>query len=188
MGIYNASEKTELLRKIAEAGTYSTVSKKEKDIVENELYRQGLVDVFSYIGETTAVCGITDEGRKFLHDDIYVKQEQEELERKESEAIARENIKLTNKKLKYDIRTRYIAVISLIVSMASLMFNLCFRSSTSENPSEHPCDSLSAIAGSQRQCDTAAVFPDDTLRKVHCQCSRNSGLKDSLQCEPMQNR
>lgn len=133
---YTASEKTELLRKIAEAGTYNTVSKNEKDIVKDELYPQGLVDVFTYKGETTAVCGITDKGKMFLHDDIYVKQEQEELERKESETIARENVKLTNKKLKYEIRTRWIAVAALFISVLSLILNLYNSCNGVETPSK----------------------------------------------------
>ncbi len=89
-------------------------------------------------------CEITEIGKLYLEQGIYEKEEAlakekekeflgnngfnsieaEEDKKRKMDALMEENIRLTNKKLKYELHTRWIAIISFIVSVASIIVTL----------------------------------------------------------------
>ena len=62
--------------------------------------------------------------KEFLGNNGFNSIEAEEDKKRKMDALMEENIRLTNKKLKYELHTRWIAIISFIVSVASIIVTL----------------------------------------------------------------
>lgn len=177
MDVYTYKEKSELLNKIASVEKYSTVSETEEDIVENCFCPNGIVDILSRCINHKVICSISEKGKRFLLNGGYEKEEKEKQEREKTEKITIENIKLTNRKLKYEVNTRYIAIISILVSVASLLINVYSLYGKSGTQIVNPDDSLSPNKESQTPCDTVHAR---SQCEVRFQCPQSEVCKDTL--------
>lgn len=89
--LYTAQEKTELLKKIADAGMnwYRTRDERETDIISSEFEPNGLLEKISYNESGGCSCVISQHGKVCLEKDIFGKTERmETLERKNKELEA----------------------------------------------------------------------------------------------------
>ncbi len=126
METFTNSDKQRVLDNIAK-GTdnspnklYEVSDHKDQNIVDECLAPNGLVKVCcKTIGSYS--CRLTEKGREFLHNNGFNEMEANEERKRKSEALTEENIRLTNKKLKYELRTRWIAIVSLIISVTSII-------------------------------------------------------------------
>ncbi len=96
MSIYTASEKTELLRKIAEAGMkwYRTKDGREEDIISSEFNPNGLLEKLSLNEFGGCSCVISERGRIYLEKDVFSQTERMEILENENKGLETKLVKL----------------------------------------------------------------------------------------------
>jgi len=96
MSIYTASEKTELLRKIAEAGEkwYRTKDEREEDIISIELKPNGLLGHVSLNEFGGCSCIISERGKIYLEKDVFGETERMEILEQKNKELESKLIKL----------------------------------------------------------------------------------------------
>lgn len=124
MDIYTNKEKSEVLNIIASSTTQNEPScidnKKYQTIIDEYLVPYGFVKVSdSSLGGY--ICSITDKGLNFLKKGGFEQLEIEQQLKRKSDELMQENIRLTNIKLKYEIKTRRLAVLSLVASIIGVI-------------------------------------------------------------------
>lgn len=128
MEVYSNKEKQSVLERIVKGAPKGScefckvIDDKEQSIVETSLEPIGLVKVW---GRNSGLdCELTEKGYAFMKKGGFNQFEVEEQSKREMDNLTKENIKLTNKKLRFELRTRWIAVISLIVSIIGLVISI----------------------------------------------------------------
>lgn len=183
MSVYTASEKTALLRKIAEAGKgiFVIKDKREVSIAKMYLIQDKCIKSYGNLLGDCLQCEITEVGKLYIEQGIYEKEEEQNKEKEKTKALERENIRLRNNKLKYEKRTRWMSVISLAVSIFALLISaISLLQNASETPVTPPYDSASTSAETEisSPCDSTE-YSLSRQSKVHSQCSQNRCDRDS---------
>lgn len=182
MNIYTASEKTELLRKIADASkhVFTIKDKREVSIAENCLIPDKCIKPLGYVVGGLQ-CEITEIGKNYLEQGIYEKEEIQNHEKEKIDALERENIHLSNEKLKYERSTRWMAIISLSVSIVALVVGaIGLHQKSFDTPLTHPYDSVSSNAGTEKPLSEDSLAKHNHLQKeVHSQCPQSRNDADS---------
>lgn len=125
MEAFTNEEKQSVLEKLVK-GMCNLTDIKDQNIVDDCLVPNGIVKVWGR--HTGYDCELTEKGRALLKKGGYNRIQSEENRQRKLEQLKEENVLLTNKKLKYERHTRWIAIASLVVSIISVIVAIysCF--------------------------------------------------------------